>query len=1767
MNIRRLISRAACLLVVLSGTHAKGQVIATVAGTGTGGYGTDGGLAFQTMINNPYAVASDAQGNIYFTDFANNRIRMVNPCGIISNVAGNGLAGNSGNGLPATSSTVRLNGPAGITIDGSGNIYFSDYNGKRIRMISSSTGFISSFAGIGTFGNNGDNGPATLASFDAPTGIVADAAGNIYFADIAHNRIRKISTSGTITHFAGAQDGTAGLTGDGGQATAAFLNQPQGLTVDASGNIYVADAGNNKVRKITVSTGIITTVAGNGSVGYTGDGSAATNATLSGPTGVYVDASNNLFIADFGNNVIRKVSGTTISTYAGTGSSGYSGDQGSATAAKLNGPFGLGGSTTGILYVTDSANERIREVFNDVGPKLYNGNSVSFSLCQNAAALPINSYLTATDTISGQVITWTTGSAPRHGTLVTGASATATGCGQIMPSGITYTPGNGFFGNDTFVVKVTDGFRYDSATVIVTVNPLPNTGTISGSYSLCLASTITFTETVSGGTWSLSNGNATASPIAATNNVAVTSVANGLDTLSYSLTSSEGCVASTSKVFVINPYVSPISGAPSGQLCTGIPVALTDSVATGTWSSSDTSIAKVLNNGVVTPVNAGVVTIQYTIVACGSLVSTSKTLTVNTTPTSGTITGPGSVCITAASLFTSSATGGNWTLSNGSATVDGSGNVTGQSAGIDTLSYTVNTAYCTSTTTQTFVVAPYAGKITAPSIACWPNSYTFTESVPGGHWFSSDTNIVMIDSLTGNASTQTPGVVIISYVQNGVCASSVSATKTITVNISPVAPAPIVGPDTVCLNSTISLSDITGTGVWTRFPSSGGTIAKVGTTDSATFQGLTAGTTTIDYTVSASGCSANVTKPVFVKTKPTVPAITGLVNTCIGTGVDSLANALAGGFWTSNDTTIAKISATGMISGMAAGSVIISYTDSNNCGPTTVTKSVTINPIPDAGIVTGSTMVCQGATDTLTPSVPGGYWVRTNTNAYVAGGVVTGNSAGFDTIYYRVHTAYCGDDTVTIPMTVSPLPQHGGILGSNYVCTGAYDTLKNTAYNGNTTIWKSLNPAGATITTLSDSSAVVRGITSGTDTIRFIVSNVCGIDSVQKYITVRQSPDAGSITGGNLVCTGATDTLKDLTANLTGGVWLRKNSFASILGIDSVTGVVTGVSQGTDTIMFKLSTINCGIDTAFFTVSVKPSPNAGTITGLSTICVNTPTTYTDASSSGGTVRWYSKYPFVANIVASSGVATGIAAGSDSVIFVVTSTNCGTDTAFKAITVMQAPYSGLISATTQNVCVGDTIVLTDPVQSYQWSASNNKAKVTDTFSVATVSNAHILGMSAGLDTIKCSSTNACGTGFDTIVVRVMPLADAGIINGSSTLCQSDTLTYHDTTSGGTWIMLNSIATITTTGRVKAISSGTDSILYVVTNNCSTDTTWKKITIAPLPHAGAITGPSQLCKGALITLTDTASGGVWSHLNTHTAINSQGLVIGNTVGKDTIRYRVTNSCGSDTAKKIITVNAMPVVPSITTHTFTNVCLGTMYQNFGADTLPVTGVTFAWTAVNADIYATGNSKQYCLVNFPDSGTSTVQLLVNITATGCKDSTSFTVNVSSSNSTPSTQIIYNTSEFFFLDNTATTYQWGYDDVFTKDSTKLSGEINQNYYNPSPDYSHKNYWVITKYGNCYQKTYYNTPSETAIVGTASAVNMEVYPNPASELLNIQASGLNFSDDNKLIIMDLAGHIILTQTIIETKSTVSIEAMPAGFYLVALERNGVRVTTKPVVKN
>lgn len=333
------------------------QTITTVAGNGTAGFSGDGGPAVQASFNSPVFVAVDATGGLLVADWQNHRVRRIDSRGVVTTIAGAGSPGFSGDGGPATQAS--FNGVIGLCLDAAGNIYVNDDRNNRIRRIDPA-GQITTFAGNGLRQYGGDGGPATQASFNIGIRCATDTAGNVYVAEQGAHRIRKIAPTGLITTFAG--NGTQGFSGDGGPAAAANLNNPTALTVDSAGNLYFSGQFNHRLRRV-VPNGILTTIAGTGTPGFSGDGGPATSANLNFPGAMVADGNGDLYFTDGPNLRVRRVRRDgVIETVAGNGTRGFGGDGGAPLSASFNGEFGIAIDGEGNLYVADTDNHRVRKI-------------------------------------------------------------------------------------------------------------------------------------------------------------------------------------------------------------------------------------------------------------------------------------------------------------------------------------------------------------------------------------------------------------------------------------------------------------------------------------------------------------------------------------------------------------------------------------------------------------------------------------------------------------------------------------------------------------------------------------------------------------------------------------------------------------------------------------------------------------------------------------------------------------------------------------------------------------------------------------------------------------------------------------------------------------------------------------------------------------------------------------------------------------------------------------------------------------------------------------------------------------------------------------------------------------------------------------------------------------------------------------------------------------------------------------------------------------
>ncbi|NDC41072.1 MAG: hypothetical protein EBZ77_05905, partial [Chitinophagia bacterium] len=820
------------------------------------------------------------------------------------------------------------------------------------------------------------------------------------------------------------------------------------------------------------------------------------------------------------------------------------------------------------------------------------------------------------------------------------------------------------------------------------------------------------------------------------------------------------------------------------------------------------------------------------------------------------------------------------------------GNVYGVAAGSVTISYSVSTACGTDVATTTLTVNPLpsAGTISGPTSVCESSSITLSTTGFGGSWSSFDGTLVSVDG-SGGVSGLSAGTATISYSVTNSCGTDV-ATYPMTVNPFP-NPGTVTPVASLCAGSSLPSvysGTIMGSGTWTSDDAS---IASVDA--SAVLYGLSAGTTHVTYTVTTVCGMATISSEVTVNALPVAGTLSGASSVCAGAST-SFSTTGTGGSWSSSNSAVASVDASGNVYGVAAGSATITYTASTDCGTDASTQDITINALPNAGAITGATSVCESASTSLSTSGTGGSWSTSSSSvaSVDASGTVYGVAAGSFTISYSVSTV-CGTDIATAFMTVNPLPDAGTVSGASSVCTGVATSFSTTGTGGS---WSSSNSAVASV----DASGTVYGVAAGSATITYAVTNGCGTSTSTSSITVNASPNAGTISGATAVCVGSSVTL---STTGTGGTW---SSSASGTATVSAAGVVTGVATGSVTISYTVTTA-CGSSTATRSITVNPAASAGTVTGATTLCTGTSTTFT-ASVSGGT---WSAVPASRATISTSGVLYGLTAGADTVRYTVTN-SCGTSVATATLTI-SGPTAGTVTSV-NFMSIGSSATATQSVSGGTWSLSNTR--------VATISSTGVItALASGVDTIIYTVTGSCGTAYAYKAFTVLAATAAGTISGPSSVCVGSTITLTSTVSGGSWSSSYApvASVVSSTGVVRGNSTGTIQITYTVGT---------AITIYPIQvvnsSVSAISGVASVCPGSTANYTSGTTGGTWS--NDFTARGSvhpvTGIYTAVSSGVDTLRYTISNACGTFTVKKTITITAPPSIMGIS-GTFSAGCAG--------------------------------------------------------------------------------------------------------------------------------------------------------------------------------------------------------------------------------------------------
>lgn len=1043
--------------------------------------------------------------------------------------------------------------------------------------------------------------------------------------------------------------------------------------------------------------------------------------------------------------------------------------------------------------------------------------------CLTTRAVTINvspAAITGTFTVcKGLVTTLANTTTPGTWTSSNSALASVNSTGDVTgvvasAPNITYTGSNGCY-----------------VTVVVTVNPLPVA--ISGKMDVCTGLTTTLSDATPFGLWT--SGTSSVATIVSGSGVLSGLIAGTAD-ITYTLPT--GCL--TTSAVTVNPLPAPISGTMT--VCEGLTTTLSDVDVPGTWSTGTTTIFINVGSGLVTALIAGNPVVTYTLpTGC----TATATLTVNPLPAA--ITGTAKVCEGLSVNLNNATPSGTWMSDNiVVATVPPTaGAVSGILAGTANITYTLPTG-CIATKQVT--VNPLPAAITGTTDVCVGLTTGLNDVTALGTWSSSDPSSATINS-SGLVTGVNPGAPVITYKLPTGCIN------TVVVTVNPV-PASITGVMTVCEGLVTALSNATPSGTW----SSGSPNATV-LSGSGNVTGVTAGTADITYMLST-GCIA--TANVLVNQSPA--AIGGTLNVCKGLQT-ALGNTIPGGTWYSSNTNSSIVPASGLLTGMSAGTSIITYMLGAGCKATAV---ATVNALPAA--ITGSKIVCEGLTTTLGNTSTPGSWTSSNTTAasVVAGtGVVTGLLTGTSAVTYTLSTGCIASVVVTV--NPSPAP----ILGVMQVCKGLATPLSD-AVSGGT--WSSSNTGMATVS----GTGVVTGVAAGAPVITYQLPKGCFYTTV---VTVDPLPAA--ITGTKQICQDFSVTLKDVT---TPGIWSSSNTTV-IVGAG--TGLITGTAVGTAMVTYMLGT-GC-ITTTQVTVNPMPAP----ITGLGAVCSGSSITLANTVAPG---VWSSKSIATVAVDAGTGAVTGITPGVAAITYTLPA-GCAVT---KNITVnaLPAPHS---MAGGGSFCMLDTgvhVSLSGSDTGINYELYRSGTLLTTTLG-NTLSIDYGLMTTGGAYTVVATNRNTgCSNNMPgTAVVTVIPIPSP--IIGKSTVCVADNITLSHLSKGGTWTSSDpSLATIdASTGVVKGVTTGVLDITYTVLAGCKVAA---PLAVIPLPEP--IMGTPVVCAGSSTTLTDPTSGGTWSSsIPGFAAVGPiSGVMTGIFRGNCIITYTATNGC---TALATATVNPLP------------------------------------------------------------------------------------------------------------------------------------------------------------------------------------------------------------------------------------------------------------------
>jgi hypothetical protein len=1433
-------------------------------------------------------------------------------------------------------------------------------------------------------------------------------------------------------------------------------------------------------------------------------------------------------------------------------------------------------------------------------------NSNSCRDTSTAVSVTVNTNPVATATASTATIFCAGGSVTINANTGTGLTYQWLNNGTVIGSQTAGSYAATASGNYKAVVTNSNSCRDTSAAVSVTVNDLPSAYAVTGGGAYCSSGTgvaIGVNNSQSGINYQLYNGTTPVGTAAAGTGAAI-SFGNQATAGTYTVKATNattlcGPVTMTGSATVtINPLPATYTVTGGGSYCvggTGVAIGLNNSetgvnyqlykgtsavggVVPGSGSSIGFGSFTAAGNYTVKAVNATT--------SCGPVVMTgSADVVINPLPTAYTVTGGGAYCNGGTGVaigVNQSETGVEYRLFNGTSAVGMAVAGTGSAisfgnqtaAGTYTVKATNSTTSCGPVTmggNATVTINPIPD-VTDPLDQTLCNSaattaVTFSGAVSGTafNWTNDHTSTGLAASGTGNLisftavnATVSPvtSTIVVTPVANGCTGSS----QTFTITVNPTADVNTVTNQALCNGASTATVNFTGavSGTsfsWTNNQTSIG-LAASGTGDISSFTATNTThniiTATIEVTPTANSCiGATETFTITVNPTPDVAAVSNqtLCNETQTNLVNFAGNVSNTTFNWTNDLTSIGLTANGSgninafnaenTTAVAVTANLVVTPTANNCTGASQSFSITVNPTPAVNTVSGQEW-CNGATTdavSFSSAVSGTTfnWINDQPSTGLAASGA-GDIASFTAtnISHSIVTSNitvtpvangCTGSPETFAITVNPTPDAGAVTSQAICNTTPVNAIVFTGNVSNTIFnWTNdLASIGLAATGSGDiTSFNATNATSAVVTANLVVTptaNNCTGASQSFSIVVNPTPEVNAVSN-EILCNGALTTAVTFGSATTGTTFSWTNDLTTIGltaagtgNIASFNAINTTSAPVTSAIAVTPSANGCTGSPETYSITVNPTPDVAAPSNQ-TICDGAATAVISFSSavSGTTYSWTNNLSSI-----------GLSASGNGDIVSFTAINTGTAPVTATITVTPTANSCSGPAQTFTITVNPTVVL---------SSTPTPAAICNN----TVFHYTPASLTAGT---TFSWSRAAVSGITNIAANGIDDPNEQLEN---TTALPITVTY----------------------------------VYTLTANGCSNTQSVAVIVNPSPKLNSASS-ATICSGALFAYTPASATAVSSFAWTRAAVTGITPATGNGTGSisetllnstlapiDVVYNYILTAFSCTNAQTVtVTIDPAPAAPSITLRS-ASLCANTQYVNFGAASAQPSGVNYTWSATNAEVFATGSDKQYAVINFPAAGTSVVILTANVPGFGCTSKDTFTVEVGTGIS-HTTTIRYFNKHFVCMENTVTSYQWGYDDALTLEPTVLTGEINQNYLNPQPDLTQKFYWVITEKDGCMQKTYYKTPTALNQV-TADQASVKAYPNPANDMIQVEINGLH-NGEASVELIDMLGKTYGTYTTTGGKAQIEVSGLTAGVYFLSCYHNGVKTGVKRFVKN